>query len=127
MVYDSGMCTDVWYTVGRLAALPVDEPVGVEVEAADGRRLALALVRRGEQVFAVRDRCPHRGVPFSEMGMVDDEGHLICGWHYWSFHLADGRHTENDSVRVSCFPVRVVDGAVQVDPGWGPVAVGEPG
>lgn len=126
MIYDGRMSAPPWHRVGRFADLPPDEPVAVEIESEDGERLALALIRRGDEVFAVRDQCPHRGVPFSEMGLVDEEGHLICSWHYWSFDLADGRHTEEPSIRLSCYRVRVVDGAVEVDPGWSPVGVTEP-
>lgn len=107
--------TPLWRPAGALVELPADEPVGVELADRHGLRVKVALVRRGAEVFAVHDRCPHRGAPFSEMGLVDDDGTLMCGWHYWGFRLEDGQHTQVDSIRVCTFPVRVVDGQVEVD------------
>lgn len=98
-----------------LADLPADEPTGVELEAPSGRRVKVALVRRGEAVYALHDRCPHRGAPFSELGLVDEDGVLLCGWHYWGFRLEDGQHTQVESIRVCTFPTRVVDGVIEVD------------
>lgn len=65
--------------------------------------------------YALHDRCPHRGAPFSELGLIDDDGHLLCGWHYWAFHLADGRHTQVDSVKVCTFPTRIEHDRLYVD------------
>lgn len=105
----------LWRAAGDLDALPFDEPVGVALADRDGRVVKVVLVRRGDEVFAAHDRCPHRGAPFSEMGLVDGDGHLLCGWHYWGFRLEDGQHTQVASIRVCTFPTRVVDGRVEVD------------
>ncbi|WP_298959846.1 aromatic ring-hydroxylating dioxygenase subunit alpha [uncultured Methylobacterium sp.] len=77
---------DVWYCVGesrlvrpgRLAAVAVgDEAIVV------GREESGAL-------FALRDRCPHRGMALSAGTLVD--GHLVCPFHGWRF-APDGRCT----------------------------------
>lgn len=53
---------------------------------------------------------------FSELGLIDDDGTLRCGWHYyWGFDLDSGRHTQVGGIRVGTFPTRVVDGAIEVD------------
>ncbi|MCA9539723.1 MAG: Rieske 2Fe-2S domain-containing protein [Myxococcales bacterium] len=104
-----------WRDVGPVADLPLNEPVGVVVALGATAELKLALIRREEGVCAVLDRCPHRGAPFSDLGLVDDEGHLVCGWHYWAFRLSDGEHAHVPGVRLACFPVRVNAGRVEVD------------
>src|SRR5580700_8762778 len=45
----------------------------------------LALVRDGERVFAVDNRCPHMGFPLNR-GSVSD-GILTCHWHHARFDL----------------------------------------
>jgi phenylpropionate dioxygenase-like ring-hydroxylating dioxygenase large terminal subunit len=44
--------------------------------------IALARDSRG-QVFALEDRCPHRGAPLSSGSIEDDV--LVCPYHGWSF------------------------------------------
>lgn len=105
----------LWRPAGALSELPEDEPIGLELPDADDRPVKIALVRRGAAVYAVHDRCPHRGAPFSELGLIDEDGTLLCGWHYWGFHLGSGRHTQVEGIRVCTFPTRVLDGAVEVD------------
>lgn len=105
----------LWRPAGAVDDLPENEVVGVELPDADDRPVKVALIRRGERVHAVHDRCPHRGAPFSEMGLIDEDGTLLCGWHYWGFGLEDGQHTQVASIKLCVLPARVVDGAVQVD------------
>ncbi len=103
-----------WRAAGTIERFPEDEPVGVEFEVGD-RRLNLAVIRRGDTCHAVVDQCPHRGAPFSELGLVDDEGHLVCGWHFWSFRLSDGCHTLIPDVRVCAYATKVEEGQLLVD------------
>lgn len=73
----------------------------------------IAVFRLEEQtLYAVDNRCPHEGYPLvqgSVSGCV-----LTCKWHNFKFDLRDGacRQGEED---VRSWPVRVVDGVVQID------------
>ncbi|NKQ51714.1 Rieske 2Fe-2S domain-containing protein [Amycolatopsis sp. K13G38] len=52
----------------------------------------IVLVRdggRGGSVYALKDRCPHRGVPLSE-GNQQFPGTISCPYHGWTFDLATG-------------------------------------
>ena len=49
----------------------------------------LAVVRDRGRVYALHDRCPHRGVPLS-MGNQQFPGTLSCAYHGWTYNLADG-------------------------------------
>ena len=52
----------------------------------------LALFRRGDKVFALRDECAHRGIPLS-LGKDEfpETNTIACRYHGWVYDLADGR------------------------------------
>ncbi len=94
--------------MARLADLP--ERVGWLVEAG-GRELAL--VRLGEQVFALDNHCPHRGAALA-FGEVRG-GLLHCPLHAWAFDVRTGACPEFPGVTVETYPVQVESGAVYVE------------
>jgi nitrite reductase/ring-hydroxylating ferredoxin subunit len=49
----------------------------------------LVLVRDGGRVYALHNRCPHRGVPLSA-GRCEFPGMLTCAYHGWTYDLATG-------------------------------------
>ncbi|HEY7061826.1 MAG TPA: Rieske 2Fe-2S domain-containing protein [Chloroflexota bacterium] len=49
----------------------------------------IVLVRDGGRVYALHDRCPHRGVPLSA-GRCAFPGLLTCAYHGWTYDLATG-------------------------------------
>ncbi|HVV41691.1 MAG TPA: aromatic ring-hydroxylating dioxygenase subunit alpha [Nitrobacter sp.] len=73
--------------------------------------------------FALRDICPHRGVPLSA-GKVMDDGSVQCPYHGWQFKadggcalipsLVGGETIRAESVRVRSYPVREQDGLIWV-------------
>jgi nitrite reductase (NADH) small subunit len=67
----------------------------------------------GDQVFAVLDRCPHRGGPLSQ-GIVFGTS-VACPLHNWTIGLADGCAKSPDEGCVPKFACRVVDGTVLLD------------
>ena len=50
----------------------------------------VALVREGDEVRALHDRCPHRGIPLS-MGRREFPNTVSCAYHGWTFDTRDGR------------------------------------
>jgi phenylpropionate dioxygenase-like ring-hydroxylating dioxygenase large terminal subunit len=50
----------------------------------------IVLVRDQGRVYALHDRCPHRGVPLSA-GRREFPGMLTCAYHGWTYDLATGR------------------------------------
>ncbi|HWA81621.1 MAG TPA: nitrite reductase small subunit NirD [Acetobacteraceae bacterium] len=71
----------------------------------------IALFRTGEdRVFALADRCPHRGGPLSH-GIVHGE-RVTCPLHNWVIALATGIAEGEEAPCVPCFRVRVEDGRI---------------
>lgn len=89
-----------------------------ELDEAEPRRATaggtdILLYRRGDRVFALADRCSHRGGPLHE-GRVDD-GQVTCPWHQSTFRLDDGAIVQGPATAPQpCYDVRVRDGAVEV-------------
>ncbi|MET0449520.1 MAG: Rieske 2Fe-2S domain-containing protein [Aeromicrobium sp.] len=49
----------------------------------------VVLVRDGDTVHGLHDRCPHRGVPLS-LGRRQFPGTISCPYHGWTYGLEDG-------------------------------------
>jgi len=75
---------------------------------------AVALFRAADDdVFALLDRCPHKGGPLSQ-GIVF--GHSVaCPLHNWTIGLADGCARAPDEGCTTPFAVRVEEGQVLLD------------
>jgi len=74
----------------------------------------IAVFRTAEdQVFALDDRCPHKGGPLSE-GIVHGT-FVTCPLHGWVFDLASGQARGADSGQVATFAARVEGGRILLD------------
>ncbi len=95
-----------WIQVGALADIP--RRGARVVRRADGD---IAIFRTADdQVFALRDRCPHRGGPLSQ-GLV--HGHRVaCPLHDWKILLETGQAVAPDEGCAARFPVEVRDGVI---------------
>ena len=66
-----------------------------------------------DRVFALDDRCPHKGGPLSE-GIVHGT-RVTCPLHNWVFDLATGEAQGADDGRVATHAVTVADGRILID------------
>ncbi len=113
--------------VGAIEDLP-DRTV-VSVRAGDRD---IVLVRWADQVYALRNICPHMSASLSTAtvmgyytgnageGVVEvqnDNPILACPWHKYEFSLADGQCVTDAGLRVRSYPATVEDGRVFVDLG----------
>jgi nitrite reductase (NADH) small subunit len=78
---------------------------------ADGETIAVFRTA-ADTVFALADRCPHKGGPLSQ-GIVFGES-VACPLHNLCIDLKTGCATAPDEGAVKRFPVRVVDGIVEL-------------
>lgn len=66
----------------------------------------IAIFRTGDdQVFAVHDKCPHKGGPLSQ-GIVHDH-QVTCPLHSWKIELASGNALAPDVGCTKPFEVRI--------------------
>ena len=103
----------------REARFPRDmlpQPGGVRVVEVGTHRVGL--YRIGDSVYALADRCPHRGAPLcagavatpigvasGELSVGEPDSVVRCPWHKWEFDIATGRCTVDDRLRVRQYSV----------------------
>ena len=96
----------------RLSDVEAGLPHGVALP--DGTRVCL--VRDGDQVYAVADRCPHRDFALSGGDMVEPCV-LECPWHGARFDVRSGRMLQGPATDdLTTYAVRVVGDEVFVGP-----------
>lgn len=98
-----------WVTLGALADIP---PQGARVVRTSKGDIAVFRTV-DDQVFALRDRCPHKGGPLSE-GIVYGL-RVACPLHNWSIDLASGEAVPPDQGCAERFEVRIEDGLVKLN------------
>ncbi|MDT1063990.1 nitrite reductase small subunit NirD [Paracoccus sp. CPCC 101403] len=64
------------------------------------------------RVFALDDRCPHKGGPLSE-GIVHGD-RVTCPLHNWVFDMNSGEAQGADSGAVRTYPIRVENGRILI-------------
>jgi phenylpropionate dioxygenase-like ring-hydroxylating dioxygenase large terminal subunit len=85
---DLGFLWDFWYP-----ALRSTEIVGQRLATAMLHEVPLVLGRTSEgKAFAMRDSCPHRGIPLS-YGRFDGKA-VECSYHGWRFDACNGQCIE---------------------------------
>jgi nitrite reductase (NADH) small subunit len=95
-----------WIEIGRLEQVPLRGARCVNTPAGK-----IAVFRTAEnQVYAIENRCPHKGGPLSE-GIVHGDS-VTCPLHNWVFDLATGEAQGADEGQVRTFAVNVVDGRI---------------
>jgi nitrite reductase (NADH) small subunit len=89
----------------ELAALPPGEVALVSVDGED-----VAVLRRGDEILAIGNQCPHQGGSLAD-GFV--EGDIVtCPLHGWEFDLRSGACMTIPGESVPRYAVMVEDGAV---------------
>src|ERR1700688_3702477 len=89
---DAGVLWDFWYP-----ALRSSEIKGRKLVTAMLLEVPLVLGRTWEgRAFAMRDACPHRGIPLS-YGRFDGRA-VECSYHGWKFDACSGRCVEIPSL-----------------------------
>jgi len=99
-----------WKEICRVDDIPV---LGARrVARAKGPEVAIFRNAEGE-VFALLDRCPHKGGPLSQ-GIVFGRS-VACPLHNWTIALCDGVAAAPDHGCTPRFAVKVENGTVSLD------------
>ena len=99
-----------WQVICRVDDIPV---LGSRRVARE-RGMDVAVFRNDQdQVFALLDRCPHKGGPLSQ-GIVFGES-VACPLHNWTIGLSDGCAQAPDVGCTTPFKVKVENGVVHLD------------
>jgi nitrite reductase (NADH) small subunit len=104
---------------------------GVRIIRSDA--VEIGVIRHAGKYYAYRNRCPHQGGPACEGmrlpqvedvvepdGSVnaqrfnEDDLHIVCPWHGYEFHLADGVNVCDRRLRLQKFNIVERDGAIYV-------------
>ncbi len=97
-----------WIEVAHLDDIPRQGSRVVKTAAGD-----IAVFRTVEdEVFALRDQCPHKGGPLSQ-GIVSGK-RVACPLHDWKISLDTGIAVAPDEGCAARYPVRVSDGMVRL-------------
>lgn len=95
--------------IGALADIPVQGARVVKTVFG-----CVAIFRTADdQVFALDDRCPHKGGPLSE-GIVHGTS-VTCPLHNWVFDMATGVAQGADDGRINTYMVQVDAGRIVLD------------
>jgi len=101
------MTTRDWLPLCRIADIPV---AGARVVRVAGQPDVALFRTFDDRVFALHDRCPHKGGPLSQ-GIVHG-ARVTCPLHAWVIELDGGRAVEPDVGVTPCLRVRCENGEV---------------
>lgn len=97
-----------WTPAASDGALAEGAAQAVEVDGVE-----IMITRQGGEVFALADRCCHRGGPLHEGSFAD--GCVTCPWHQSRFRLSDGAIVQGPATYPQpSYDVRVSEGRIEV-------------
>lgn len=99
---------EFWFDVGPLQAIPQR---GARTVRTPRREIAVFRTA-SDEVFALENRCPHKGGPLSD-GIVHGRK-VACPLHNWVIDLESGAATGADEGCAESIPVRIVSGRIHL-------------
>lgn len=96
-----------WIDLLALDELPERRPLGLTAEG-----VSLVLLRRGDEVVAVPDECPHLGASLRQ-GRLDGSDHLVCPAHGWRFDVFSIPENGESAGGCTRIPLRIRDGRIE--------------
>ena len=98
-----------WIDIGSLDDIPVRGSRVVKTRSG-----CIAVFRTADDtVFALTDRCPHKGGPLSD-GIVHGTS-VTCPLHNWVIDLATGNVLGEDTGSTKAFDTKVLEGRIFID------------
>lgn len=104
-----------WQDLCAVDDLGSDGEATVHVLGAGAQSVPLLVVRRGDRIDVLSDRCSHLGGPLHEGEVDTDGGCVTCPWHGSEFSLEDGSVRHGPATApVHSFDVKVEGGRLMV-------------
>ena len=98
-----------WLDIGWLHQIPLRGARTIPVEGGE----EIAVFRTSDnRVFALANRCPHKGGPLSQ-GIVHDTT-VTCPLHNWRISLVTGEAQGEDTGCVPVIPVKIDGGRILI-------------
>ena len=98
-----------WLDLGPVDQIPLRGARSLPVAGGE----ELAVFRTGDdRIYALVNRCPHRGGPLSQ-GIVQGDT-VACPLHDWKISLATGEAAAPDKGCVPTIPLKVVAGRILI-------------
>ena len=94
--------------VAKLDDLPPNKPALVTFEGDD-----VVLLRRGDEVLAISNVCPHQGGSIADGWAEGDI--LVCPLHGWEFDARSGACMTIPGERVPAYGATILDGVVYLE------------
>jgi len=92
---------------------PLDDiPLGLARTFQVGDEVVAVFRSRAGKVFALQNRCPHKGGPLAD-GMVIGE-QVVCPLHAYRYQGATGECDQAGTCSLKTYPVEVRDGVVHL-------------
>lgn len=108
MVQAAEKSSAVWIEIGTVEDIPFLGSRIVATFMGD-----IAVFRSGtNEIFALRDKCPHKGGPLSQ-GIVHGKW-VTCPLHSWVIDLENGAAVAPDHGCAHTIPCEVVDGRIRL-------------
>lgn len=101
--------------VEKVAVCRFDELADGSATLVTVRGHKIALSRIGDEVFAMRDACPHKGGSLSLGRVAGKRTELICPWHFFRFDLRTGASVTNPGLLNKTYPVTIDNGNILVE------------
>jgi nitrite reductase (NADH) small subunit len=95
------MSNENWIEVGKIEEIP--RQGARVVKRAEGDIAVFRTVE--DKIFALRDKCPHKGGPLSQ-GIVHDN-RVACPLHDWKIGLDTGQAVAPDEGCAASYPVKI--------------------
>jgi nitrite reductase/ring-hydroxylating ferredoxin subunit len=89
-----------WVAVTKSGKLPKSGVLAVYPKG-----VAVLLVPRGEELFAIANRCAHMACPLAAGRLDGDE--ITCPCHDWRFNIRTGQFVDAPELRLPTFAVRL--------------------
>lgn len=97
-----------WVDVGAIADMKFTPGAPVKI----GTHW-IAIFRDGSAWRAIDNNCPHASAPLCDGAVLD--GKVVCYLHCWEFDLKTGACDVGPQWNVKTWPVREVDGRLQIE------------